>query len=195
MPDPFFPAVYTPVRVGAGQSLGDAAGAFLRKSGTAQADGAFFWRDQPSLLDLLIILEPEPRLDSDETLRALGAIAIVDALGASLPPQIPIHTHQNAAILVDGTMLGSIDVELPCVEQDTALRWLRIKLLLLPLGTNELSLADAGAGIVEHRALMESFARHLVYWAGQLQDHGSLVIKNAWRLREGQALAHRGGTS
>lgn len=191
MSDCLLPPVFAPVRLATGQSAKDCALAALA-NGELITDGTLYWQDCCHLLDCVLFLECETVL-ADGDVRMAAEVALTDALGSLLPPQIPVQTVQ-AAIAIDGFVIGHLNAQtLSAIMQNFEVGGqpfssdLVVLQIVLPL-TGEAglgdSLADAGGGLMDHQELLTALARQLIYWLGTLDDTGVAPILKAWQARQ-----------
>ena len=171
------PSVFRPVLILPGVTPKVAALAELARAGTLD-DGTLFWSDDEARLACGVILEPDDTITLPDLARACE-IAIVDALGSLLPPQLPVQTIENA-IAVDGTAIGSARIE---PVETSPFHLLTVDLPIAPGQAGLLSLADCGAGNVGARDLLQTIARQLVHWIGELEDKGGEQIRKSWQER------------
>jgi biotin-(acetyl-CoA carboxylase) ligase len=150
-------------------------------------DGTVYWTDRNDRLSLSVALEPEA--DRARTLEAVyvATVAVGDALGALLPPALPIAYAWPGGIVVDGAEAGRVRAALGNPTAATP-SWLvlGIELALAPMteepGTmpTRTTLGEEGAGGITSTALAESITRHLLHWTGRWLDEGLAPVRATW---------------
>lgn len=180
--------------------------AFAHACGRARhgvEDGAVYWTDRADSLRWAVVLEPEA--PSSVTLQAVHvlAVAAADALGALLPPGLPVTLRWPGGLLLDGARLGAVRAALAPVGDAAAIpEWLVLGLQIdigpYPGEPGEVpdrtTLADAGASDITAVALAEAVSRHFLAWAHRWQELGFAPVRVAWNARsETGYLDHEGG--
>ncbi|MCB2055110.1 MAG: hypothetical protein KDE35_12820 [Geminicoccaceae bacterium] len=131
-------------------------------------DGDVFWVERADRFRAAFVVEaqagPEPGAASD-----LMMVALVDALGALVPPRTPLHLHRPAILLVDGAPFEVLSVS----SRDD----LSILLLDLPL---QPGLAEVVGDLPEPPRLLEVVARHFLWWVRRCEDEGMEPVARAW---------------
>jgi BirA family biotin operon repressor/biotin-[acetyl-CoA-carboxylase] ligase len=155
-------------------------------------DGTVYWTDRGDRLRLAVALEPEAPLP--ETLLAAYVLMVAtgDALGALLPPALPVAFAWPDGIVLDGARAGQVRLAVPTTAgADAVPPWLLLGLDLAigPLahepGTapDVTTLADEGAGDLTAVQLAESITRHLLHWTHRWQEEGFARVRMAWNER------------
>jgi BirA family transcriptional regulator, biotin operon repressor / biotin---[acetyl-CoA-carboxylase] ligase len=166
-------------------------------------DGTVYWTDRADQLRLAVVLEPEaPR---GTTLQAVHVLTVAagDALGALLPPQMPLAFAWPGGLLLDGAQLGRVRAAVaPVVDPRAVPPWLvlglRIDIGPYPGEPGEVpdrtTLADAGAPEITSGALAEAVSRHFLAWTRRWQEEGFAPVRASWNARrqEGAALDDEG---
>jgi hypothetical protein len=154
--------------------------------------GTLVWTRRFDLAEFAVVLEPNESLRSARLAFLLGMNALVEALAAVSPPQVPIALDWPDAVRVDGVLVGGGRLGWPThVSEDEEPAWLvfaamlRTALLnaadpgLRPLtgALDELGFAEFDTG-----AFLESFARHLLAGFHALAEDGFAAIQQQYRL-------------
>lgn len=155
-------------------------------------DGTLYWADRMDRLDLAVVVEPEaPATTSLEALYVL-TVAVGDALGALLPPVVPVAFAWPNDLILAGAKVGRVRAVLAPVADPAAVPpWLVLGLSLNvgPLGDDpgllpdRTSLYDEGAGDVTVAQLVEGVSRHLLQWTSRWLDEGLAPVRSAWNAR------------
>ncbi|MGD8809138.1 MAG: biotin/lipoate--protein ligase family protein [Gammaproteobacteria bacterium] len=157
--------------------------------------------------DCAIVLAPSEPLAPSLCVAYVAMVAAADALGALIPPVIPVGFGWPDRIVVNGAPVGGIRV-LAAETEDTANdgavpAWMVVGLtiaLKLPPADAEpgraphrTALEMEGCGDLTVRAILESFARHFLYWMNRWQDDGFAPVRLAWLGRAaGYGVRNRG---
>jgi biotin-(acetyl-CoA carboxylase) ligase len=155
-------------------------------------DGTVYWTDRADRLELAFVLEPEA--GAARTLQAFHVLTVAagDALGALLPPQLPVAFAWPGDLLLDGARLGRVRAALAPIADPLAVPpWLVLGLSLsvAPLGPepgrfpDRIALHDAGAGEITVPRLVESVTRHFLAWTSRWLDEGFAPVRAAWNRR------------
>lgn len=156
-------------------------------------DGTVYWTDRPDRLALAVALEPEaPRAATLEAVYVL-TVAVGDALGALLPPQMPLAFAWPGGIVLDGAELGRVRAAVaPTVDAGETPPWLVLGLDLAvgdragEPGTRPglTSLSESGAGEEATAArLAEGVGRHFLAWTHRWLEDGPGPVRAAWDAR------------
>lgn len=155
-------------------------------------DGTVYWTDRRDRLLLAVALEPEAPLPQTLLATYVLTVAVGDALGALLPPALPVAFAWPGGIVLDGARLGQLRVAVAAIaEPDSVPPWLLLGLDLAvgpvphePGATPDVTtLADAGAGEISVVQLAESVTRYLLHWTHRWQETGFADVRTAWNER------------
>src|SRR5712691_4000111 len=168
-----------PFRLVALREAGDAVAHAARHAGELGA-GTLVFVGRFDLAEFAIVLEPEQPLAAARRVFYAGMVALVDALAARAPPEIPIAIDWPDAIIIDGGLVGGGRLGWPDrAAEDAVPDWLvfgaAIRIVsmtrdgpgLHPLST---ALADEGFGDIGAERLVEGFARHLMVALDRWQE-------------------------
>lgn len=155
-------------------------------------DGTVYWTERQDRLQLAVALEPEAPLPETLLAAYVFTVAIGDALGALLPPALPVAFAWPGGLVLDGARVGQIRLAVAATaDPDAVPPWLLLGLGLAvaPLpqepGTSPeiTTLSDAGAGELTPARLAESITRHLLHWTHRWQEEGLAPVRGAWNAR------------
>lgn len=151
--------------------------------------GSLFWTAPHELLDLAVVLEPEETLAEARRAICLGMLALSDALLPAAPPERPIRISWPATLLVDGGIVGGGQLAWPAgADERAAPAWLVFgaRLRLAWPEDFEPGTAPGRTALIEEgfeidpAALVESFARHLLFHGDAWATHGFEAIARAY---------------
>ena len=184
------PSMYRPVAAGDGEDPFDLACALAR-------DGAepatLVWTPGEDLMECAIVLGPEDPLGPSLLVALVAMVGIGDALGALIPPTIPVGFAWPDRILVSGATAGRLRIASADTIDDTAVPdWMVLGLSIavtgqsietFPNGGLHTALHAEGCEDVGAHDLLESFSRHFLYWMNRWQDDGFSPVRGAWLSR------------
>ena len=155
-------------------------------------DGTLYWADRTDRLELAVVVEPEaPAATSLEALYVL-TVAVGDALGALLPPIVPVAFAWPNDLILTGAKVGRVRAAMaPVANPEAVPPWLVLGLSLNvgPLGDDpgllpdRTSLFDEGAGDVKVVQLVEGVSRYLLQWTSRWLNEGFAPVRSAWNAR------------
>src|SRR5690606_24590012 len=122
LPDPVFPPLLAGHAVKAPQQPFEHA-CHQAGRGTLGA-GDLVWSRNTSRAQCAIILEPEVSLKVALQMNALAQVAVVDCLGALLPPAVAVHLRWPGTILVNGATAGEVRLGAPTTDLGAVPDWL-----------------------------------------------------------------------
>ncbi len=183
---PHFPPLLRGRAVAAG---GDPFEAALAAAAAGEDPGLVTWSDDPQNLRAAILLAPEVALAPALAMVLAAANALNDAVGALAPPEIGLTHVWPDGVKLNDALAGKIDaaasLDDPAAEPD----WLVVGVALAlrnPPGRDpgetpdRTALAEEGGGEVSHRALVESWSRHVLLWMNRWQEDGLRPLADAW---------------
>lgn len=155
-------------------------------------DGTVYWTDRGDRLELAVVLEPEGPVGT--TLEAIYVLTVAagDALGALLPPVMPLAFAWPGEIILDGARLGRVQAAMAPVSGTEAVPpWLVLGLTVRIASVDpepgrmpdRTSLQDIGAGDVTSVQLAETVARYFLTWTGRWLEEGLAPVRAAWNER------------
>lgn len=168
---------------------------FAQAVAAAQAGGepgTLLWSPRPDRADCAVILCPETPLADASRVAFVALNGIGDALGALVPPGIPLVFGWPDRIVVNGLTAGGIRLAWPdATAPDTIPPWmvlgLRVRITLDVEAAEDnvttTNLFAEGCAEITTREILESFSRHLLYWIDRWLDEGFAPVKAAWLAR------------
>lgn len=154
--------------------------------------GSLFWSPRPDRADCGIILGPETPLTDAVRVSYVAMAAIGDALGALMPPGIPLVFGWPDRIVVNGLAAGGIRLAWPeATAPDTTPAWMAagVRIWLAPdvrtagATSDTTDLLTEGCTEITAREILESFARHFLFWIDRWLDEGFAPVKTTWLSR------------
>jgi len=169
--DLVLPPAFTGLRLPATEDAFTQARA-LAQAQAGEAAGTLVIVEREDVLDLAVVLAPGEPLASARRAFLLGMVALIDAVGAYGPPEMPITLVWPGTLMFDGARLGGGRLAWPeaCAE-DCEPDWLVFSATLLVskarwgdpgLTPDSTALDEEGFGPGIRLALVESFARNLM---------------------------------
>jgi biotin-(acetyl-CoA carboxylase) ligase len=172
-----------------GLAAGEDAFHRARQLAGSHGAGSLFWTADAETLDLAVVLEPEEPLHQTRRTVCLGMLALADALVPAAPPERPIRVRWPATLLVDGSIVGGGRLAWPeGADEAEPPPWLvfaaRLRLAWPEdfepgIAPDRNALSEEGFEI-EAAALVETFARHLLFHADAWAAHGFEAIARAY---------------
>ena len=190
------PSLYSPVAIAAAEDAWETA----VKTAQSGADPAtFVWARREDRVDAAVVLGPETPAEQARLVCYVAAVAIGDALGALIPPAVPVTFGWPDRILVNGATVGGTRLLSAATQSDESVPdWMVVGLQIAvkidltgePGETaGRTSLAEEGIVEVGVATLLESFSRHFLFWINRWQDEGFGPVKTAWLGRAAAARA------
>jgi hypothetical protein len=177
-------------------SLRESGDAFAHACANASVLGAgtIIWTRRFDLAEFAVVLEPNESLRTARRAFLLGMKALIEALAATSPPQIPISLDWPDAVRIDGVLVGGGRLGWPdSISEDEEPDWLvfavMLRTALLHAGEPGLrplhgALDELGFIELDTGALLESFARHLLAAFHMLAEDGFEAIQQQNRMHE-----------
>jgi len=192
LPEPTFPplltghAVKRPARPFAGAVKG-------ARSGRLGA-GDVVWSRNANRLDCAIVLEPEVGRQRALEMLYVAMVALGDAIGAVVPPEVAVTYRWPQSILVNGALIGDMPIAMaPETGADGAPAWLVVGAdIALRDDSRErepghdpdrTTLFDEGCGEVTRTSLLESYCRHFLAWVHTWELDGFAAAHESWLRR------------
>lgn len=143
------------------------------------------------LAEFAVVLEPDKPLRAARLAIYAGTAALADALAAHAPPEKPISIDWPDAIRVDGGLVGGTRLAAPSGPDETPPAWLVFGAMIrtFAVGPYEPGLSPLSAALEDEgfafgdRALVESFARHLMTAIDVWQHDGFGEIAQSYLAR------------
>lgn len=155
--------------------------------------GALVWVRRFDLAEFAVVLEPEEPLVTARRALYLGLNAMADALASHCPPEKPLHFVWPDTITFDGAVIGGGRIAWPEAARETEPPpWLVFggMIRMVVLGddsggqfTTGSSLEVEGFDELTAKALIESFARHLMVQVDRAGEAGFQPNGEAWLAR------------
>ncbi|MEQ9488169.1 MAG: biotin/lipoate--protein ligase family protein [Alphaproteobacteria bacterium] len=155
--------------------------------GDIDATGAVVQAMRTDRLDCAIILNPEVALGDALNVVPTAFVALNDALGSIIPPQIAITYGWPDRIMINHALAGGFSLAAPeGADADTVVDWLALRIVLDVLGRPDqdrqtpgerTSLVHEGCVDVSPKDIVESFTRHMLSWINRWQDSGFEAIR------------------
>jgi biotin-(acetyl-CoA carboxylase) ligase len=178
------PPLFSPVLI-SGQSPWDAALTVI-SAGQAEA-GQVFYIEQKNRLELALILEPDVVREKAQQMLHVMMVAIGDALGAIIPPEIAIQYRWPNGLLANGARFGSVNLQFFGDDEEADYLVLGVKFTLrddiedIDPGLYEgTTLWDEGCGELELNRLIESICRHFQLQLNTWQEEAFAPIHQTW---------------
>lgn len=182
------PPLYIPVVGLAGE---DACERARRLAEDGAEAGTFVFADRVDRLDCAVLLRPDETIDAARLAVLVGALALCDAVGATVPAGTDADLVWPAVLRVNGGVAGGLSLDVGPLE-DRSPAWLVLAagIHLAPETDEEggerpeiTCLWQEGCADVTARDLAEGFARYLLNWMDRWQDDGFAAIARHWTQR------------
>ena len=145
------------------------------------------------LADCTFVLGPEKPLNEALNICHVMMLALNDALGAIIPPQIAVTFGWPDRIMLNGALAGGLRLYLPDGAADDPAAvpdWMVLRLTLDILGepvadtpgypVERTSLLHEGCVDIAPTVVIESVARHFLNWVSRWERDGMPRIREAW---------------
>lgn len=154
------------------------------------AAGDLLYARDTSRIDMALVLEPDvPRTRALEML-PLFELAVIEALGASMPPQTAVQLRWPDKLLVNGAVAGHFRFAAASSAADQAPDWLvlAVTIALAPaddarepgLSRDETTLLAEGVGDVTRSDVLELIAAYFLSRLDTWQEHGLRGLHDDW---------------
>lgn len=155
--------------------------------------GDLVWSRNTARAECAIILEPEVPLATALQMNALTQVALLDCLGALLPPAVGVLHRWPGAILVNAASAGEVRLATPTAAPDAIPDWLvvgiSVRLIHDVQGKEpgelpgQTALAEEGGSEITRTDVLQSFAAHFLTWLNTWQDDGFRPVVESWLSR------------
>ena len=191
---PSLPPIFTPLLAIPPASPLDAALDVVARDG--DPTGTVVMADRADVADAVFILGPDrPLLDALKVFHVM-MVAVNDALGSIIPPQIAVTFGWPDRIMINGALAGGLRLTLPdgigpdAAKSNPVPDWMFLRITLDVLGepTNDIpgrpvertSLMHEGCVDVAPTLIVESIARHFLSWISKWETEGFAPVIAAW---------------
>lgn len=182
------PPVYAPVEAGPDD---DPLTVARDLAGSMDAGATFVWARRADRAECAIVLAPDRPLSEALKVVYVAHAGIGDALGALVPPAVDVAFDWPDRIRVNGAVAGGFRLVFPdgCGPSDVP-DWmvLGLSLRMMPGPDGEdpgrtpdrTTMYDEGCGDLTAAAVLESFARHFLYWINRWDEDGFGAVQASW---------------
>lgn len=160
-------------------------------------DGDLFWAPGDQAVRLGVALTPEVEHDRSLEILPVATVALIESLGAVAPPAVAVQVAWPSTIVINGAAVGAFSLQtVDAAGAETApelSHWLLLGLNLDMVRPDEVAepgadptrtdLGAEGLGDIEVSQLVESFARHFLFWTHRWQDQGLDQVRMEWNHR------------
>lgn len=190
-PEPRLPPAFTLVSL---REVGDAFAHAQAIAGT-QGAGTLVWTRRFDVAEFALVLEPDEPLNLARRAVYAASNALVLALAAHAPPELPITMDWPDAIRVDGALVGGVRLAWPAdAVEDAVPDWLvfgaQIRTVVVRAGEPGLrpllgGLDESGFEELSPSDLIESFTRYFLRELDRWNEYGFDAARDQWLLRAG----------
>ncbi|MEZ5844335.1 MAG: biotin/lipoate--protein ligase family protein [Hyphomicrobiaceae bacterium] len=172
--------------------------------------GDCLWARNTARAALAVVLEPEVPLAHAIQMGPLMQAAVVDALGALMPPQVAVTIRWPNLILLNGGVAGRTRIAAPRdTPADAVPDWLVVGFELVVSSdgngrepgedAGRTTVAEEGASDLDRTRILESVAAHFLTWLDTWSEDGFRGLGEHWIGRvdgygANAIIAHAGGT-
>ncbi len=166
------------------------AAAIALASASDDATGRLLRATRPDRLDCALVLNPERPVEEALKVVAVAGVALNDALGSIIPPQISVTFGWPDRIMINNALAGGFTMAFPEDSKpgdlpDWSVLGLSIDILGDPMASGALagsktSLSHEGVVEVGPVLIVESFTRHFLAWLNRWETQGFEIVRNAW---------------
>lgn len=187
---PVLPPIYRPLPLA---TTIDAFAAACDLAAAGDAEASFAWAARDDVAECAVALAPDRPLAEARLAIYAAMVAAGDALGALVPPAVAVAFAWPDRLLINGAFAGGCRFAADAVAEDAEPSWAVVGLTLRVTpepgladpGTvlDRTSLFDEGCGDVTVEMIVESFARHFLYWVNRWQEDGFGAVLASWLAR------------
>jgi biotin-(acetyl-CoA carboxylase) ligase len=159
----------------------------------SDATGSLFYAERPDRVEMALVLGPEGTLLQSLPVLYPLTMALGDALGSTLPPQIGVQFGWPDRILMNGALAGALRLLSPTDDLKAVPDWLLAGFTLDVMGDptdpepgrnpDRTSLFEEGAVEVNPGMILEAFARHFLAWLNRWEEEGLAPLETPWLAR------------
>lgn len=186
--DPRFPPLLSGYGVKAPLPAFDAAcqGAASGTYGAADV----VWARNTSRVEMALVLEPDVPRTASLQMVPLFELAVIEALGALMPPKTSVVLRWPAELLVNGGIAGRFRFAVaPCGDKEIP-DWLVVGVEIQLAHTSSggepgeayerTTLAEEGAGDLTRSDFLEAIGAYTLTWINVWQDRGQAAFAESW---------------
>lgn len=191
---PSLPPIFTPILAVAPASPVEVALAAVARE--EDATGTVVTADRADIADVAFVLGPDRPLSDALKVVHVMMVAVNDALGSIIPPQIAVTFGWPDRIMINGALAGGLRLTLPdgigpdTTKADPVPDWMILRITIDVLGEptedtpgkpgQRTSLMHEGCVDVAPVLIVESIARHFLNWVSKWETDGFEPVRNAW---------------
>lgn len=186
--DPLFPPLLTGHAVKA--PLVPFEEACQRASAGMLDAGDCVWARSTRQAALAIVLEPEVPLATAIQMGPLLQTAVVQAIGALMPPQVAVQIRWPSTLLLNGGIAGTTRIAAPRCVPDDIPDWLVVGFELALArdlkgrepgeDAGHTTVSEEGAADLDRTRVLESVAAHFLTWLDIWSDEGFRPAHEQW---------------
>jgi len=151
--------------------------------------GTVLWSIGQDKCQTAVVLAPEHPLDASLPIVLVTMLGLGDALGALVPPVVPLTFSWPDRIEVNGATVGGVRMTSARTQTPAEIpAWVVVGFGIAvradPAGSEpgRTTLADEGCEL-DSLDLIEAFSRHFLAWINRWQEDGAAPVRQAWLSR------------
>lgn len=186
--DPQFPPLLTGHGVKAPSSAFDVARQGAASGGFSAAD--LVWARNTSRIELALVLEPEVPRTVALQMVPLFELAVIEAVGALMPPRTSVLLRWPLELLVNAGVVGRFRFAAASSRGNEVPDWLVVGVEIDLKGEGRsgepgetrdyTSLADEGSGESTRSDFLEVISAYALSWINSWQDSGQAAFAESW---------------
>jgi biotin-(acetyl-CoA carboxylase) ligase len=189
LPEPKFPPLLTGHAVKGARPLDVACRGAAEKTLGA---GDLVWSRNTQRVECALVLEPEVSREISCQMAIVGAVAVMETLGALAPPQVAVELRWPGAVLLNGGRVGSVTLAAPRCAANAVPDWLALAVTLALRADNgrepgetrdATTLGEEGLADATRTDVLESLAPRLLAWVHTWSEDGFRPIHDQWLFR------------
>lgn len=152
--------------------------------------GDLVWAEKKNKLQFALVLEPEVRRERCHEILYVAMVALGDAIGALVPPEVSVKYQWPNNVLMNDGKIGSVDLFVSDDDEKEVPNWmvLSVDLQILPDFIDDnpgenidvTTMWDEGCGETTRDELLESVSRHTVAMIHTWSEDGFGPIHKLW---------------